>query len=136
MITCVSAYACTYILTGMHSMISDQEKSLDKFKELYQSCSKQEKLLCLESEISNQTLLYRLVIYDNTIYVDIQLYNEKLAIKNSMYNYIHAKQKHPGCKKSARPRRSSIVNGQLHMQQKALISTEAKKLFTKILLAA
>ena len=43
-------------------MISEQEKSLDKFKELYYSCSNQEKLLCLESELSNQTLLYRLVI--------------------------------------------------------------------------
>ena len=43
-------------------MILEQEKLLDKFKELYYSCSNQEKLLCLESELSNQTLLYRLVI--------------------------------------------------------------------------
>ena len=44
-------------------MILEQEKSLDKFKELYHSCSEQEKLLCVNSEVSNQTLLYRLVIY-------------------------------------------------------------------------
>ena len=43
-------------------MILDEEKSLDNFKQLYNSCSLQEKLLCLESEVSNQTLLYRLVI--------------------------------------------------------------------------
>ena len=46
-------------------MILEQEKSLNKFKELYYSCSEQEKLLCVESEVSNQTLLYRLVIYNS-----------------------------------------------------------------------
>ena len=44
-------------------MILEQEKSLGKFKELYYSCSEQEKLLCVDSEVSNQTLLYRFVSY-------------------------------------------------------------------------
>ena len=44
-------------------MISDQEKSLSKFKKVYHSCSAQEKKICLGSVISNQTLLYRYVIY-------------------------------------------------------------------------
>ena len=39
--------------------------------------------------------------------------------------YHHAKQKHPGCKKSARPIRSSIANR--YVQPKTLISVEAKK---------
>ena len=56
---------CCYIHTGLHLMISDNEKSVDKFKELYCSCSAQEKLICLKSELSNQTLLYRFVICYN-----------------------------------------------------------------------
>ena len=38
---------------------------------------------------------------------------------------LNAKQKHPGCKKSARPIRSSIANR--YVQPKTLISVEAKK---------
>ena len=38
---------------------------------------------------------------------------------------IYAKQKHPGCKKSARPIRSSIANR--YVRPKTLISVEAKK---------
>ena len=38
---------------------------------------------------------------------------------------LYAKQKHPGCKKSARPIRSSIANR--YVQPKTLISAEAKK---------
>ena len=45
---------------------------------------------------------------------------------------IHAKQKHPGCKKSARPIRSSIANR--YVRPKTLISVEAKKLLIKNLL--
>ena len=56
-----------YIPIELHSIILDQEKSLDKFKAMYDSYSEQEKQVCLESEISNQTLLQRyggyLVIY-------------------------------------------------------------------------
>ena len=37
----------------------------------------------------------------------------------------YAKQKQPGCKKSARPIRSSIANG--HKRPKTLISGKAKK---------
>ena len=43
--------------------------------------------------------------------------------------YIYAKQKHPGCKKSVRPIRSSIVNR--YVRPKTLISVEAKKLLIK-----
>ena len=46
-----------------------------------------------------------------------------------MYN---AKQKHPGCKKSVRPIRSSIANR--YVRPKTLISVEAKKLLIKNLL--
>ena len=59
-----------------------------------------------------------------------------LYIKN--YTIIHimvvlnAKQKHPGCKKSARPIRSSIANR--YVRPKTLISVEAKKLLIKNLL--
>ena len=42
---------------------------------------------------------------------------------------IYAKQKHPGCKKSARPIRSSIANR--YVRPKTLISVEAKKLLIK-----
>ena len=41
----------------------------------------------------------------------------------------NAKQKHPGCKKSARPIRSSIANR--YVRPKTLISVEAKKLLIK-----
>ena len=41
----------------------------------------------------------------------------------------YAKQKHPGCKKSARPIRSSIVNR--YVRPKTLISVEVKKLLIK-----
>ena len=41
----------------------------------------------------------------------------------------YAKQKHPGCKKSARPIRSSIANR--YVRPKTLISVEAKKLLIK-----
>ena len=41
----------------------------------------------------------------------------------------NAKQKHPGCKKSARPIRSSIANR--YVRPKTLISFEAKKLLIK-----
>ena len=60
----ICSYIAMYIhiYVGLHLMVLDQEKSLDQFKELYYSCSVQEKLLCLESVISNQTLLFRLVI--------------------------------------------------------------------------
>ena len=37
---------------------------------------------------------------------------------------MYAKQKHPGCKKSVRPIRSSIANR--YVQPKTLISVEAK----------
>ena len=43
--------------------------------------------------------------------------------------YIYAKQKHLGCKKSARPIRSSIANR--YVRPKTLISFEAKKLLIK-----
>ena len=43
--------------------------------------------------------------------------------------YYNAKQKHPGCKKSARPIRSSIANR--YVRPKTLISVEAKKLLIK-----
>ena len=43
--------------------------------------------------------------------------------------YPDAKQKHLGCKKSARPIRSSIVNR--YVQPKTLISVEAEKLLIK-----
>ena len=46
--------------------------------------------------------------------------------------YLNAKQKHPGCKKSARPIRSSIANR--YVRPKTLISVEAKKLLIKNLL--
>ena len=42
---------------------------------------------------------------------------------------VNAKQKHPGCKKSARPIRSSIANR--YVRPKTLISVEAKKLLIK-----
>ena len=42
---------------------------------------------------------------------------------------MNAKQKHPGCKKSARPIRSSIANR--YVRPKTLISVEAKKLLIK-----
>ena len=42
---------------------------------------------------------------------------------------LYAKQKHLGCKKSARPIRSSIANR--YVQPKTLISVEAKKLLIK-----
>ena len=59
----MNIYTGIYIINiGLHLMMLDEEKSLDKFKELYYSCSVQEKLTCLESEISNHTLLFRLVI--------------------------------------------------------------------------
>ena len=45
----------------------------------------------------------------------------------------NAKQKHPGCKKSARPIRSSIANR--YVRPKPLISVEAKKLLIKNLLS-
>ena len=45
---------------------------------------------------------------------------------------LYAKQKHPGCKKSARPIRSSIANR--YVRPKTLISVEAKKLLIKNLL--
>ena len=41
----------------------------------------------------------------------------------------NAKQKHPGCKKSARPIRSSIANR--YVRPKTLISVKAKKLLIK-----
>ena len=41
----------------------------------------------------------------------------------------NAKQKHPGCKKSTRPIRSSIANR--YVRPKTLISVEAKKLLIK-----
>ena len=44
----------------------------------------------------------------------------------------YAKQKHPWCKKSARPIRSSIANR--YVRPKTLISVEAKKLLIKNLL--
>ena len=44
----------------------------------------------------------------------------------------NAKQKHPACKKSARPIRSSIANR--YVRPKSLISVEAKKLLIKNLL--
>ena len=50
-------------------------------------------------------------------------YIVKLFVNN------HAKQKHPGCKKSARPIRSSIANR--YVRPKTLISFEAKKLLIK-----
>ena len=43
--------------------------------------------------------------------------------------YAVAKQKHPGCKKSVRPIRSSIANK--YVQPKTLISVETKKLLIK-----
>ena len=45
---------------------------------------------------------------------------------------MYAKQKHPGCKKSARPIRSSIANR--YVRPKTLISVEAKKLLIKNIL--
>ena len=44
----------------------------------------------------------------------------------------HAKQKHPGCKKSVRPIRSSSVNR--YVRLKTLLSAEAKKLLIKMFL--
>ena len=45
---------------------------------------------------------------------------------------LYAKQKHSGCKKSARPIRSSIANR--YVLPKSLISVEAKQLLIKNLL--
>ena len=42
------------------------------------------------------------------------------------YSRLHAKQKHLGCKKSARPIRSNVANR--HVRLKTLISAGAKKL--------
>ena len=51
--------------------------------------------------------------------------SEHLCLFLSVYTY--AKQKHPGCKKSARPIRSSPT----YVRPKALTSAKAKKSFIK-----
>ena len=58
------------------------------------------------------------------------------ALESKQYRFmlkyiciIIAKQKHPGCKKSARSIRSSIANR--YVRPKTLISVEAKKLLNK-----
>ena len=50
-------------------------------------------------------------------------------LPSRFYVIQYAKQKHPGCKKSARPIRSSIANR--YVRPKTLISVEAKKLLIK-----
>ena len=57
----------------------------------------------------------------------VQDCDEKRGINDGSYYY--AKQKHPGCKKSARLIRSSIVNR--YVRPKTLVSVEAKKLLIK-----
>ena len=52
-----------------------------------------------------------------------------VSLTKHTYVYIYAKQKHLGCKKSARPIRSSIANR--YVQPKTLISFEVKKWLIK-----
>ena len=74
------------------------------------------------------TLNNRFLLYVTGEYV--RLYNFMMSHISlySLVNY-NAKQKHPGCKKSSRPIRSSTANR--YVQPKTLISVEAKKLLIK-----
>ena len=48
---------------GLHLIIQSKKKSFDEFKEAYISLSSHQRMLCLKSEVSNQTLLFRYVCY-------------------------------------------------------------------------
>ena len=87
-------------------------------------------------------------IHTSIWFVYLQFYANHLFVVYAMriinqqcrktFVYIHkkqwyVKQKHPGCKKCKAKKKQHCK--WVHMQQKALISTEAKKLFTEILLA-
>ena len=79
-----------------------------------------------------------LQFYANHLFVvyAIRIINQQCRIT---FVYIHkkqwyAKQKHPGCLKMCKAKKQHCK--WVHMWQKALISTKAKQLFTKTLLAA
>ena len=99
---------------------------------MYHSVVKVLKNLGLEFfKIKLQSLIYNIVCQTSTSYAHAVRTSLLLASNDiSKKVVIYYKQKHPGCKKSARPIRSSIANR--YVQPKTLISVEAKKLRTYV----
>ena len=84
--------------------------------------------MCFVTELCTYIAIYPTACLRNTCSSKLLTVSDTYVVATYLVKQ-YAKQKHPGCKKSARPIRSSIANR--YVRPKTLISVEAKKLLIK-----